>query len=322
MRPLHITTPLLPHDALSAALGKAVLLKLESLQPSGSFKLRGIGRMCQRAVEKGARRLVCPSGGNAGFAAAVAGRTLGVPTTIVVPSSTPESVRRQIAALGAELVVHGTVWDEANEEALRLCGTTQAAYVPPFDHPDIWDGNATLIDEAVQQAAGGFDVVVCAVGGGGLMCGVLEGLHRHNLAHVPVIAVETEGAASLHAAVKAGALVTLPAITTIATTLGARRVAQAAFDWTRRHPVHSVTVSDAQALDACLRFADDLRILVEPACGAALAVAYEGLDVLAPYRRPLVVVCGGIAVDVAKLGVWREEQVRRRALSTDVPSVP
>ncbi|HZI12919.1 MAG TPA: pyridoxal-phosphate dependent enzyme [Myxococcus sp.] len=322
MRPLHITTPLLPHDALSAALGKSVFLKLESLQPSGSFKLRGIGRMCQRAVEAGARRLICPSGGNAGFAAAVAGRALGVPTTILVPRSTPESVRRQIAALGAEVVVHGTVWDEANEEALRLCGTAEAAYVPPFDHPDIWEGNATLIDEAVSQAEGGFDVVVCAVGGGGLLCGVLEGLHRNSLAHVPVIAVETEGAASLHASVLAGALVTLPAITSIATTLGAKRVARAAFDWTRRHPVHSVTVSDAQALDACLRFADDLRILVEPACGAALAVAYQGLGVLAPYHRPLLVVCGGIAVDVAKLVAWREEQTSRRALSKDLPVGP
>jgi len=322
MRPLHITTPLLPHDALSAALGKTVLLKLESLQPSGSFKLRGIGRMCQRAVEAGARRIVCPSGGNAGFAAAVAGRALGVPTTILVPRSTPESVRRQIAALGAEVVVHGAVWDEANEEALRLCKASQAAYVPPFDHPDIWDGNATLIDEAVAQAEGGFDAVVCAVGGGGLLCGVLEGLHRNGLAHVPVIAVETEGAASLHASVQAGELVTLPAITSIATTLGAKRVAQAAFDWTRRHEVDSVTVSDAQALDACLQFADDLRILVEPACGAALAVAYEGLGAFAPYRRPLIVVCGGIAVDLAKLKVWREEQVSRRALSRDLPGGP
>src|SRR5829696_1853665 len=106
MRPLHLTTPLLPHDALSTALGKAVLLKLESLQPSGSFKLRGIGRMCQRAVEAGARELVCPSGGNAGFAAAHAGRSLGVPTTIVVPHTTPESVREQIATLGAEVQVH------------------------------------------------------------------------------------------------------------------------------------------------------------------------------------------------------------------------
>ena len=303
MADLHITTPLLRHDPLSAALGKQVLLKMDSLQPSGSFKLRGIGRMCQRAVQAGARHLVCPSGGNAGFAAAVAGRALGVPTTIVVPHTTPESVRRQIQAIGATLKVHGSVWDEANEEALRLC-REGGVYVPPFDHPDIWDGNATLIDEAVRQAEGGFDAVVCSVGGGGLLCGVLEGLHRNGLPHVPVVAVETEGAASLHASVTAGALVTLPAITSIATTLGAKRVAPAAFEWTRRHRVHSVTVTDAQATDACLRFADDLRVLVEPACGAALAVAYGRLEVLAPFQRPLLVVCGGIAVDLEKLRAW------------------
>ena len=118
MPALHITTPLLPHDSLSAALGKQVLLKLESLQPSGSFKLRGIGRMCQRAVEAGARELVCPSGGNAGFAAAVAGRALGVPTTILVSSTTPESVRQQIVAIGAAVEGHCTVWDAAHEEVL------------------------------------------------------------------------------------------------------------------------------------------------------------------------------------------------------------
>jgi L-serine/L-threonine ammonia-lyase len=300
---------LLPHAPLSRALGKAVLLKMENLQPSGSFKLRGIGAMCARAAGDGIAHFVCPSGGNAGFAAAVAGAALGVRTTIVVPQTTSQAVRERIAAIGAGVVVHGSVWDEANQEALRLCKAADALYVPPFDHPDIWDGNATLIDEAVAQVRerhAGFDAVICAVGGGGLLCGVLEGLHRNALAHVPVLAVETEGAASLHAAIEAGAPVSLPAITSFATSLGARRVAQQAFDWTRRHDVRSVLVSDAQAADACLRFADDLRMLVEPACGAALAVAYQQLPALAPFERPLIVVCGGIAVDRAALGDWQQ----------------
>ncbi|HYD96773.1 MAG TPA: pyridoxal-phosphate dependent enzyme [Noviherbaspirillum sp.] len=308
MTTLHIATPLLKHDALSAACGRHVMLKMESLQPSGSFKLRGIGRLCERAAQQGAARFVCPSGGNAGFAAAVAGVALGVRTTILVPRTTHESVRFRIAATGADVIVHGDVWDETNEEARRLCEQPDTVYVPPFDHPDIWDGNATLIDEAVAQAhehGRDFDAVICAVGGGGLLCGVLEGLHRNGKAHVPVIAVETAGAASLHAAVQAGQLVTLPAITSIATTLGAKRVARQALDWTRRHEVSSVTVSDAQAVRACLRFADDLRVLVEPACGAALAVAYEQLPALKEFHAPLVVVCGGIGVDLAKLEAWK-----------------
>ena len=304
---MHIETPLLLHRPLSARLGKQVLLKMDNLQPSGSFKLRGIGAMCQRAVQHGASHLVCPSGGNAGFAAAVAGASMGVRTTIVVPQSTHESVRQTIRDIGADVIVYGEVWDEANEEALRLSAPSGSVYVPPFDHPDIWDGNATLIDEAAAQSRAmrtGFDVVICSVGGGGLLCGVLQGLHRNDLAHIPVIAVETEGAASLHASVQAGRRVTLDAITSIASTLAAKRVAQAAFDWTRRHPVHSVTVSDRQAVDACLRFANDMRTLVEPACGAALAVADSALPVLSPFKKPLIVVCGGIGVDLDKLAFW------------------
>ncbi|WP_211442559.1 pyridoxal-phosphate dependent enzyme [Collimonas humicola] len=309
MTSLHIHTALLRHPQLSVALDKQVLLKMENTQPAGSFKLRGIGLLCQRAVAAGASCLVCPSGGNAGFAAAFAGAALGVKTTIVVPETTAAAVCQRIRDIGAEVIVHGAVWDEANQLALQLCEQPGSVYIPPFDHPDIWDGNATMIDEAVQQAREqgvDFDVVVCSVGGGGLMSGVLSGLHCNGLAHIPLIAAETDGAASLNAAVRAGELVSLPAITSIASTLAAKRVAAECFAWTQRHEVHSVVVSDAQAVSAALQFADQMRILVEPACGAALAVAYENLPVLAPYKRPLIVVCGGIGVSLAMLAGWKE----------------
>jgi L-serine/L-threonine ammonia-lyase len=307
MTPLHIPTPLISHAPLSASQGRDVLLKMDSLQPSGSFKLRGLGLMCQRAVAGGATQLVCPSGGNAGFATAVAGVTLGVRTTIVVPETTAPSVRERIASIGATVVVHGRVWDEANLEALRYCSEPGAVYVPPFDHADIWDGNATLIDEAAAQVDEPFDAVICSVGGGGLLCGVVQGLHRNGLHHVPVIAVETEGAASFTMAVRAGRLVTLPAITSIATTLGAKTVAQAALDWTTKHEVACVTVTDKQAVAACLAFADDMRTLVEPACGASLAVVYENHPAVSRFKRPLVVVCGGIGVDLGKLAGWKHQ---------------
>lgn len=306
--PLHISTPLLEHRLLSSALNKRVLLKMENNQPSGSFKLRGIGALCQSAVAHGGTQLICPSGGNAGFATAVAGVALGVQTTILVPKTTAESVQHKIRAIGATVIVHGNVWDETNLEAQRLCNAPGYVYVPPFDHPTIWDGNASLIDEAVVQSKAmqtQFDVVICSVGGGGLLCGIVQGLHRNGLAQIPVIAVETEGAASLNASIQAGELVSLNAITSIATTLGAKRVASAAFEWSQRHAIHSVTVSDAQAIDACFKFADDMRTLVEPACGAALAVGYQNLAVLAPFKQPLIVVCGGIGVDLAALAAWR-----------------
>ncbi len=97
-----------------------------------------------------------------------------------------------------------------------------------------------------------------------------------------------------------------PAITSIANSLGARQVAQHVFDLPKHHPIESVTVSDAEAVAACLKFADAHRILVEPACGAALAVADVHPGLLARFDNPLVEVCGGIGVSLDKLKAWKE----------------
>ncbi|MCB9763035.1 MAG: pyridoxal-phosphate dependent enzyme [Alphaproteobacteria bacterium] len=300
---LYRVTPLIPHPVLSRAQGRDVQLKMETLQPAGSFKSRGVGVHCQRVAAAGARRLVTSSGGNAGMAVAVAGRTLGLAVTVVVPESTAPAVRDKLRAEGAEVHVHGRVWIEADADA-RGRVTAAAAYVHPFDHPDLWDGHATLVDELAQQGPRP-DRVVVSVGGGGLLCGVVEGLRRNGWGDVGVVAVETEGATSLKAAVEAGQLVTLPAITSVAKTLGASRVAQAALDCTRDHPVEVITVSDAAALRACVRFADELRTLVEPSCGASLAVAYDDHPALAGAARVVVVVCGGVAVSTADIEAWR-----------------
>jgi L-serine/L-threonine ammonia-lyase len=306
VKPLHIETPLLLAPAGLFSGRDRVWLKMDALQPSGSFKLRGIGRLVQHAVAEGARAIVCASGGNAGFAAAYAGAALGVPVTIVVPRSTSDPVRQAIAARGAEVRVHGDAWDDAHAHATALAERSGAVYVHPFDHPLLWDGHATLIDEVVREGAD-FDCVVTSVGGGGLLAGIVEGLRRNGRADVPVIAVETVGAACLNRSLAAGKPVTLPAITSIATSLGARRPALRALQLAREHPVLSVTVTDTQAVDACLRLADTLRVLVEPACGAALAAIDAHRAVFAPFRAPLVEVCGGIGVSLAKLAEWRRE---------------
>lgn len=309
MTPLHLDTPLLRAPPELVGAGRTVWLKMDALQPSGSFKMRGVCHLVQRRVAEGARAVVCASGGNAGVAATLAARACGVPATIVVPSTTGAAVRDAIAARGARVVVHGSVWDEAHEHALALAEASGAAYVHPFDDPLLWQGHSTLIDE-VQRAGVRFDAVFTAVGGGGLLAGIVEGLQRHGLRQVPVIAAETEGAASCAAALAAGAPVTLPAITSIATSLGARRVAQRVVDLAREHPVASVVVSDAQAVDACARFADAMRVLVEPACGAAIAALLDRPALLERFESPLIEVCGGMGVTPAKLAQWREDLAR------------
>jgi L-serine/L-threonine ammonia-lyase len=303
MEALHLHTPLVESAALSRALGgRRAWLKLESLQPPGSFKVRGIGHACQVHRERGARRFVSSSGGNAGLAVAYAGRRLGVPVQVVVPTSSTARARELLAAEGATVTVHGDSWQEANALAQSLLGP-EDAFIHPFDDPLLWHGHATLVDEVAAAGVKPGGVLV-AVGGGGLLAGVIEGLRRNGLDEVPVFAVETEGAASLHAALAAGERVTLPAITSIATSLGAKQVCQRAFELARSHPLNSLVVSDAEAVDACVRLMDDHRLVVEPACGAALAPAYAAHPALAGVDDLLVVVCGGATTTAAQLLAW------------------
>lgn len=301
--PLHIETPLIQSRPLSLQAGRAIWLKIESVQPSGSFKIRGVGRACEEYRRRGATRFVSSSGGNAGLAVAYAGRTMGLPVTVVVPESASETAIRLLKQEEAEVIVHGSSWQEANELALSLVGGADA-FLHPFDDPLLWPGHATLIDEVARSGLKP-GAVLLSVGGGGLLCGICEGLERNGWGDVPILAVETEGAASYHAALKAGHPVTLDRITSIAATLGAKRVCDRSLAWAATHPIHSLLVSDRSALAACERFLSDHRVLVEPACAASLVPVYEGAAELAAFDTVLVIVCGGSTATLEQIRGWR-----------------
>ncbi len=299
---IHVRTPLVESTALSARLGRPVWLKLEALQPTGSFKVRGVGRACERLVAAGATQLVSSSGGNAGLAVAHAGRLLGARVTVFVPSTTAAFMLDRMRAEGARIEVRGEVWDQAHAAALAFAEVEGAGYVHPFDHPDVWAGNATLVDELEARPG----AVVLSVGGGGLLCGVAHGLHRRGWADVPIVAAETSGAASFAAALRAGRPVSLDRIDSLATSLGARTVAAEALACAGRHPIVPWIVPDSAAVDACWRFAADHRLLVEPACGAALSAVYQKAPALAGASSVLVVVCGGSGVNLDLLLRWQK----------------
>ena len=305
MKPLHIETPLLESRALSSLAGRSAWLKFEALQPPGSFKIRGIGLACREYVRRGARRFISSSGGNAGIAVAYAGRCLEVPVVVVVPETTTARAQELIRQEGAEVVVHGVSWQEANTLALSMVGASDA-FLHPFDDPLLWQGHASLVDE-VARAGLKPGAVVLSVGGGGLLCGVAEGLRRNGWSDVPILAVETAGADSFARSLETGERVELPAITSIATSLGARQVCAEALAWSQRHPIRSLVVSDPAAVAACLRFLDDHRVLVEPACGAALAAVYDKALELEPFESVLIVVCGGATATIEQLRRWADQ---------------
>jgi L-serine/L-threonine ammonia-lyase len=284
--------------------GRRVGLKLDNLQPARSFKLRGIGKLCQHHAALGVERFVCSSAGNAGYAVAWAGQALGIPVTVVVPRCTPEFVRRRIAALGAEVHAIGDVWDQANAAAQELAQQPRTAFIPPFDHPLIWQGHASVVEELAQQCEHAPDAILLAVGGGGLLLGVLEGLRRAGWMDTRVFAVEPEGAAALGPSLEAGKLVELRAPRSVASSLCVRRVAATLVSACRDRAVTALTVSDAEATAACVRMAEDQGLVVEPACGAALAPLYSRHEALASASNVVAIVCGGMVVTLDQLSEW------------------
>jgi L-serine/L-threonine ammonia-lyase len=212
--------------------------------------------ICVQAVERGCTRFASSSGGNAGLAAAYIARQLGLPITVVVPETTPSFIEDKLREEGAEVEVVGKVWDEANKRAMELALQPGCELIHPFDHPDIWEGHASIVEEIQEQLHGVTpDLVVLSVGGGGLMNGVLEGMARVGWTQVPLLAIETQGAHSLNACVTAGEWVELDDITSIARCLGTKRVCERSYQWLSQHPVLTATVTDREAVSACINIA-------------------------------------------------------------------
>jgi L-serine/L-threonine ammonia-lyase len=308
------------------------------LQPSGSFKDRGVGHLCQSILQQQQQQqtlsspqtkniqLVSSSGGNAGLAVATLGKQLGMAVHVVVPTTTKTSVVDKLQTLNARVTVHGDHWNAADVLARQMVEDANtedvgAHYISPYDHPLLWTGHSSVVDEIFQDLKD-FPpaAILLSVGGGGLLCGVLQGLQRNQLKGLTVVAAETQGAASFAASWQANEMVRLDKIDTIATSLGALQVTPETLLRSNEYQVSlsgkvvSAVCTDAEAVQACLAFANDHRLLVEPACGAALAVLYSErlragfLKALPPDNAPVVVeVCGGSGVSLDLLQQWKQE---------------
>jgi L-serine/L-threonine ammonia-lyase len=304
MNKLYLPTPLLYSHPLSRLTGKAIYLKCESLQQSGAFKDRGIGALCAYYASQSVTGFISSSGGNAGMAVAYASQVLNIPATIVIPVTTPSLIVTKLRAENATVIVHGDSWDESDQLAREMAASNNLAYIPPFDHPRIWEGYVSIIEE-IQADSLKPHAIVVSVGGGGLYSGLVQGCESLGWKDVTLLTAETEGAASFAKSFEAKKRIRLDKIDTIATTLGAKQICQHAFDLSQKHPTIPHIVTDKEAVSACLKFADDHRQLVEPACGAALALAYEQPAALQDFDKIVIIVCGGSGVSLSLLQQWK-----------------
>lgn len=296
---LYKNTPLYQSHYLKATLGRNVFFKMDCYQPSGSFKIRGMEVICRAYISQGKNEFVASSGGNAGYSLAYVGMKLGARVKVIVPETTAKRMVEKIKQLGADVEVIGRDWNEAHQYATTLSQERELPYISPFDHPLLWQGHSTIIDECAAEIPEP-DKIVVAVGGGGLINGVFEGMKRNGWKS-QIIAAETNGAASFAESYKSGKLVELDKIDTIATSLGARQVSSQTLELSKNFDINSYVIDDQKALKAVDKFLEEYNVLVEPACGAALSYVYDADSYIQPEGNILVIVCGGIGMDLNQL---------------------
>ncbi len=268
-----------------------VWLKLEHLQHTGSFKARGALNRVRDAAERGQigpAGVVAASGGNAGLAFAYAARQAGCKARIFVPATAPAFKVKKLKALGAEVVLVGERYHDAHEAMVVDAERTGALIGHAYDQQEVCAGQGTVGLELLAQVPEPLDVVLVAVGGGGLMAGLAAAFEGG----VRVVGVEPENCPTLHAALDAGQPVDVSVGGVAADSLGATRLGAIAWEVALRTRVESVMVSDEDIVRSRRRLWDDYRLVVEHGAATAMAALWSGQYVPEVGVRVAVILCG------------------------------
>ncbi len=288
-------TPLLELGADPFGLGCGVTFKLEFLQHAGSFKSRGaFNTLLSHDLPKSG--VTAASGGNHGAAVAFAARQLGIPAKIFVPEISSPIKIATIKGFGAEIVIGGARYDDAQTACNAYAEASGALLVHPFDAPETLAGQATI---GLEWERDGLvpDTVLIACGGGGLIGGIAAWWQGK----VNLVGVEPEGSCCLHAALEAGGPVPVDVHSVAADSLGAKRVGQMAFDIAKTAIDHVALVSDDAIRNAQKVLWRDFRIMSEPGGAAALAALLSGAYTPKKGERVGVLLCGA-NVDPTTIG--------------------
>lgn len=292
-------TPLLASRTLSEATGCDVRLKAEIFQRTGSYKIRGpLNKLTYLTDEERRRGVVCSSAGNHAQGVALAAKIHGIKAVVCMAENATPSKIEATRAYGAEVVLHGTIWDEANEKARELVRDRGLTYVHPFDDVQLIAGQGTLGLEVIQDWPD-VDVVVVPIGGGGLISGVSQAVKAFKPS-VKVIGVESSGAPGMHDSVKAGHVVTLDRVDCIIDGLRVKRVGEKTFEVVRRFVDEIVTLPDEQIFDAMIWVMHYAKLVVEGAAASPVAALLHGL-VKAPKGSRVVCVLSGGNVNLDQL---------------------
>jgi threonine dehydratase len=284
-------TPLLTSRQLSEATGFDVRLKAEMFQRVGSYKIRGpLNKFALMPEEQKRRGVVCSSAGNHAQGVALAAKIHGIRAVVCMAENATPAKIAATKGYGAEVVLHGSIWDEANEKAKELVRTEGLTYVHPFDDEQLIAGQGTLGLEIVQDWPS-VDAVVVPIGGGGLISGVSMAVKSFN-PKIRVFGVESSDGPAMQASVRSGKLETIDCRTVI-DGLRVRRVGEINFGVVRRFVDDIVALPDAEIFDAMLWVMERCKLVVEGAAAAPVAALLHGLIELPKGSRVVAVLSGG-----------------------------
>ena len=292
-------TPLMSSRILSERTGFDVRFKAEMFQRTGSYKIRGpLNKFTQLTDEERRRGVVCSSAGNHAQGVALAAKIHAIKAVVVMAENATPSKIAATRGYGAEVVLHGTIWDEANEKAKELVRDRGLTYIHPFDDLQLIAGQGTLGLEVIRDWPA-LDAVVVPIGGGGLISGVAMAV-KNIKPSVRVIGVESAGAPGMRDSVSAGSVVTLDRVDCVIDGLRVKRVGETTFDVVRRFVDGIVTLPDEQIFDAMIWIMSHAKLVVEGAAAAPVGALLQGL-VKAPKGAKVACVLSGGNVNLDQI---------------------
>lgn len=265
-----IKTPLLHSNIFSASSGNNVYMKCENLQMTGAYKLRGaLNKLRNLSDEEKSKGVVCSSAGNHAQGVAYASSLLGIDATIVMPKTTPYLKVESTRNFGGNVVLHGNVYDDAYNEAKKIETENGATFIHPFNDLDVIYGQGTVALEILEEV-NNIDVIVCPIGGGGLISGISIAAKSIN-PNIKIVGVQAKGAASMYESFKKGEIVQLDSVKTIADGIAVKVPGDKTFEIIKKYVDDIVTVTESEIVEAFLLLSEKHKLLAEGSGVVSLA---------------------------------------------------
>jgi len=285
-------TPLLTSRVLSEKTGYDVRLKAELFQRTGSYKIRGpLNKFTFLTDEDKRRGVICSSAGNHAQGVGLAAKIHGIRAVVAMAANATPSKIEATRGYGAEVVLHGSIWDEANEKAKQLVAEQGLTYIHPFDDDQLIMGQGTVGLEIVQDWPE-VDVIVVPIGGGGLLAGIVQAAKTFN-PRILVIGVESSGAPGMQRSVAEGRVVTLDTVDCIIDGLRVKTVGTRNFEIIREYVDEIVALPDGQIFEAVVCLMHYAKLVPEGAAAAPVAALLQGLIKVPAGSRVVCVLSGG-----------------------------